>query len=120
MRSAHPNDSLSSTVNGLPDRGSFTHAAGSRTGARRELGDEDMHARLARLEADMEYVKRDVGELRTDVKGLVSDMSALKERVSHLPTTGFTVSAVLISLALIAALITFQEQVQQFVRASGA
>lgn len=49
-------------------------------------GDDDMpgpvEPRVARLEAHMEHVREDM----TKLSGVPSDLSALKERVSHLPT----------------------------------
>jgi hypothetical protein len=44
------------------------------------------------------------------------NMATLAERVSHLPTKGFIVTAVMAVLTLIAALILFQNQIQTLLK----
>jgi hypothetical protein len=39
----------------------------------RQFGDERIEARLARIETTMDYVQRDVSELRTDVRDMRSE-----------------------------------------------
>ena len=72
-----------------------------------------MEARLAKLESDMEYVKRDVGELRPDVKDVRERLSRLEVAVSSLPTKTWGVSALMLLLTLIAALVLFQDEIRR-------
>ena len=73
-----------------------------------------MEARLAKLEAHMEHVLADVSALKADVGKLKTDMATLVERVSHLPTKGFIVSATLTTLAMLTALTAFAPVIQRF------
>ena len=66
-------------------------------------------------------VETRLGDLRTDLRAVAADVSSLKidmamvkERISHLPTKGFIVSALLSNLAVIAALTTFAPSLQHF------
>lgn len=74
-----------------------------------------MEERLAKLEAHMEHVQTDVSNMTSDMKSVRDRLIALEVKVDHLPTKGFTVMALLACLAVIAALIGFQEQVQSIV-----
>ncbi|MCF3485150.1 hypothetical protein GUL16_15820 [Stenotrophomonas maltophilia] len=67
--------------------------------------DGDMEARIAKLEVAVEYIQRDVAEIKADLKttnealrgfgnevngelrGLATDVAAVKERLAHTPTT---------------------------------
>ncbi|UHS60580.1 hypothetical protein HRR99_03110 [Agrobacterium vaccinii] len=69
-----------------------------------------MEARLAKLEADLEYVKRDVSELRTDMRD-VRDRAVRIE--SSMATKSFVFGVYGIVGALIAAITIFQSQIQQ-------
>jgi hypothetical protein len=82
-----------------------------------------LEPRVAKLESDVEYIKRDIGEIKTDatktreaVTEIKVNVATLTERVSHLPTKGFIVTATMTILALLAALILFQDQLQGFLR----
>lgn len=46
----------------------------------------NMEARVARLEADMEYVKRDVADIKTDIRDVRDRLTTLEERAKHLVT----------------------------------
>lgn len=55
--------------------------------------DGGMEARLAKLEIDVDYIKRDVGEMRQALFKVADEMSAarvelatIKERLDHMPT----------------------------------
>ena len=74
-----------------------------------------MEARVAKLEAGVEHLGRDVGELRTDMRDVRDRLSRLEERVSHLPDKGFIVTSLLVTLAVLAGLITFQDNVRALV-----
>ena len=61
-----------------------------------------MEARIASLETHLEYVRRDVGEIKADLAALKKDASetrlgvaTLGKRVAHLPGKGFIVGAVI-------------------------
>ncbi len=43
-----------------------------------------MDARVARLEAHVEYMRGDIGDLKTDMKELRSDVTAIKHRLAYL------------------------------------
>lgn len=56
--------------------------------------DGDMEARVAKLEAAVEHIQRDVAEVRTSlallnntVSAVQTDVAVIKERLSHTPTT---------------------------------
>lgn len=70
-----------------------------------------MDGRIAKLEADMEYVKRDVSELRTDMRDVRDRSVKIEERMA---TKTFVFSVYGIVSALIAAITLFQGQIQQF------
>jgi hypothetical protein len=70
-------------------------------------------------------VEARLGEIRTDTRSLLGEVNAIKvnlatltERVAHLPSKGFVVTAVLTSLTVIAALVVFQGQIQTFLKIS--
>jgi chromosome segregation ATPase len=100
-----------------------------------------MEARVAALETHVGYIRRDIGELKADVsemrrdigmlrsefgsdigalrsdfrgevEGLKISQATLTERVNHLPSKGFIVSATLSSLAIVTALILFQDHLK--------
>ena len=91
---------------------------------------DGMEPRVAVLENNVEYIKRDIGELKADVSEIRRDLGRMKddfksdvesvkvqlatltERVNHLPSKGFIVSATLSSLAIVTALILFQDHLK--------
>ncbi|MBI5128144.1 MAG: hypothetical protein HZA66_01760 [Rhodopseudomonas palustris] len=84
-----------------------------------------IEARVARLEADVGHIQRDVAEIKVAVKEAGQNLTdlrissaALTERVRHLPTYGQNLAMLLSLLALIAALVVFQGQIQKFVGVS--
>jgi hypothetical protein len=84
-----------------------------------------MEARIARLESDVGHIRDDLVDLKNDGRDLRKSvaeikvgMATLTERVNNLPTKGFIVTTVLTTLAVIAALIVFQGNLQQLFRAA--
>ena len=84
-------------------------------------GGGSMEPRIAQLELHTEYIKRDVSELRTDAKETRASISTIEKNlatlttdVGRLPRKGFIVRAVLSALAVIAGLVTFQDQLRSF------
>ena len=72
-----------------------------------------MEARVAKLESDVEHVKRTLDDLRADVKATRSDIGAMKvdfgrfdERMKHMPGKGFIFSVGLGLLAAAGGIIT--------------
>lgn len=73
-----------------------------------------MEARIAALEAHMEHVRSDLSTLKSDVGTLKTDMATMTERVSHLPTKGFIVTATLTTLAVLGALSLYGPNLRTF------
>ena len=57
------------------------------TGNGNPPGGDDMEARVAKLETHVEYIRRDLDEVRTDVK-------AIKSRLAYIAGAGFVVLAI--------------------------
>lgn len=68
---------------------------------------DDMEQRVAKLEQGYDKLRDDIGGLRTD-------LAVLTERVSHLPTKGFIITAASAALAFGGALILFQDRLVAF------
>ena len=75
---------------------------------------DGMEARVAKLEVDMEYIKRDVSELRSDMRDVRDRTVKIESDVSHLPSKAFVFSVYGIIAGLLAAVILFQSQIQTF------
>src|SRR4051812_18695630 len=79
-----------------------------------------MEPRIAKLEAAVEHIQKDIAEIKMDVRefrtgiGALNTSSAtLTERVGHLPSKGFIVTTLLLCLTIIAALVLFQGNLQK-------
>lgn len=72
---------------------------------------DGMEVRVARLEAHMEHVVKQVDRLAD----IPTDLAVLKVKVNELPTKGWLVTGLLLSLGAIAALIAFAEKIQALV-----
>jgi hypothetical protein len=66
-------------------------------------------------------MQRDVSEIKTDIKAVLSSLHSLEkqdarfdERLKALPSKGFIVTAVLMALALIAAMVAFNGQIRAY------
>lgn len=67
-----------------------------------------MEERVARLEANLEHIQRDVTDLRGDMKVVLTDIATLKENVRHLPTKPWmfvTLGGLISAVAAITAII---------------
>lgn len=78
-----------------------------------------MEARIARLESQMEGARSDLRDLKSSASGLdarlrgvETGVATLTERVAHLPSKGFIVTATTTALAVIAALILFADKIK--------
>lgn len=60
---------------------------GDHTGNGKPPGGDDVEARVAKLETHVEYIRRDLDEVRTDVK-------AIKNRLAYIAGAGFVVLAI--------------------------
>jgi hypothetical protein len=85
---------------------------------------------VAKLQSDGEYIKRDLGELRSelrsemrDVRGEIKEvrgeigavrdrLTRLEERVAHLPGKGFIVAVVTTALVLVGGVTTIAPRLQ--------
>jgi hypothetical protein len=67
---------------------------------------------VAKLQADGDYTKRDLGELRTDMRDVRDRMSKIEVRVDHLPSKGFIVLVVTMALTVIGGLLTIAPKLQ--------
>lgn len=84
-----------------------------------------MEPRVAKLEAAAEHIQKDIGDIKSDVRDfrnaittLNGSTATLTERVAHLPSKGFVVTAAVTALTVTAALIAFQGQIQTFFKLS--
>ncbi|MFG0516895.1 hemolysin XhlA [Kluyvera intermedia] len=50
-------------------------------------GGDDMQGRVARLEADIEYIKRDIAEVKTDIKAIDSRLTTIETGIGSIKTT---------------------------------
>jgi hypothetical protein len=69
---------------------------------------------VAKLQSDGEYARRDLTELRTDMRDLRDRMARLEVKVEHLPTKEFIVSVVVGALAIGAGLATIAPKLQSW------
>lgn len=73
-----------------------------------------LHVEIAKIQSDGEYLKRDLGEVRTDMRDIRDRMTRLEVRVDHLPTKGFIVTAVILALTIAAGLLTIAPKLQSW------
>lgn len=57
-------------------------------------GGGEMEARVARLETHVEYIRRDLDDMKADVKEIHSDLTSIKRRMAYLGGAGFVVAAI--------------------------
>lgn len=62
-------------------------------------GGDDMQSRVAKLEADVEYIKRDISEIKSDVKAIDSRLTKIETGIGSIKTT-IKASTAVISVVL--------------------
>ena len=67
---------------------------------------------VVKLQSDVEYIKRDVVELRADSRDVRDRLARLEERVTHLPGKGFIIVVVTTALVITGGLITIAPKLQ--------
>jgi hypothetical protein len=79
----------------------------------------ELPERVAVLEAHVGHIRDDVAGLRSDAREIRGDVTALKvdvatikENIRHLPTKGWAVATLLMTLAAIVGLTTFAPKIQ--------
>lgn len=74
---------------------------------------DGMLERVAKLEANVEALQRDVTDVRSDMKDVRDRLGKLEVKVDHLPSKAFVFSVYAVVSALLAAIMLFQSQLQQ-------
>jgi hypothetical protein len=75
-------------------------------------GGGSMEPRVAKLEANMEYVKRDVGELRLDMRDVRDRVIKIEGDISQLPSKAFVFGVFGVVTTFLAAVTLFQTQIK--------
>lgn len=73
-----------------------------------------LHVEIAKIQADGEYTRRDLGELRADMRDLRDRMARLETEVRHLPSKEFIVTVVIAALTIAGALLTVAPKLQSW------
>ncbi|MFW7194359.1 hemolysin XhlA [Enterobacter sp. BNK-29] len=60
-------------------------------------GGDDMQARVAKLESDVEYIKRDIAEIKSDIKSMDSRLAEIEKGINSAKTT-IKASATVVSI----------------------
>lgn len=106
MTSSRPGGDDYGTVIHLPNRTTLKRGGGDGTF-------DDMEARVANLEKRFDRLEGKLDVLTDKVADIRVDMSALKERVSHLPTKGWAVGVAVTIITLTGAIVTLAPKIQQ-------
>lgn len=72
---------------------------------------DGMEPRIAKLEAHMEHVRTEL----TKLASLPVQVARLEEKVAHLPSKGFIVTATMTSLAFVTAIVLFADKLRSLV-----
>lgn len=64
------------------------------TGNGKPPGDGEMEARVAKLEVHAEYIRRDLDEMKGDLKEVHADLSTIKRRMAYFAGAAFIVAAI--------------------------
>jgi hypothetical protein len=83
-----------------------------------------MEARVSVLEAHVEHIMADIASVKTDVSAvrsavgrLETESAVLTERVKHLPGYGFVVTASILIVTSLTAVIVFSDKIQGIIGA---
>jgi len=74
----------------------------------------DLTARVAKLEAHVEHMRSDVGEMKPSVNDIRERLRGLEVKVDHLPGKGFVVTVALSFMAFFGLMTAFQAQIQSY------
>lgn len=77
-----------------------------------------MLTEIAKIQSDGEYLKRDLSETRSDIKDLRDRMARLEVRVDHLPTKGFIITIVTVSMTVLVGIVTLIPKIQALLAAA--
>jgi t-SNARE complex subunit (syntaxin) len=82
---------------------------------------EGMEARIASLEAHVDHIRDDIGDMRLDLKELTktmgtagAEMREFDSRVNSLPTKGWMMATLLVLTVVICAVVIYIEQIRHF------
>jgi hypothetical protein len=82
---------------------------------------EGMEARIASLEAHVDHIRDDIGDMRLDLKELTKTMGAsgagmreFDSRIDSLPTKGWMMATLLILTAVICAVVIYIDQIRHY------
>jgi hypothetical protein len=79
-------------------------------------GPEIVLVEIAKIQADGQYLRRDVNEMRSDVKEVRDRLAKLETKVDHLPGKGFIVAAVIATLTIVGGFITVAPKLQALIQ----
>ena len=94
----------------------FKFGSGDGTSGGMDGWQTSVEARLGEIKDDIRDLRTDIGGVRSDLTTVKVNLATLTERVAHLPTKGFFVTALVASLAVITAIVAFQGQIQAFLK----
>ena len=82
---------------------------------------EGMEARIASLEAHVDHIRDDIGDMRLDLKELTktmgtagAEMREFDSRVNSLPTKGWMMATLLVLTVVICAVVIYIEQIRHY------
>ncbi|TMJ40784.1 MAG: hypothetical protein E6G87_01190 [Alphaproteobacteria bacterium] len=82
---------------------------------------EGMEARIASLEAHVDHIRDDIGDMRLDLKEVAktmgtagAEMREFDSRINSLPTKGWMMATLLILAAIIFAVAIYLEQIRHY------
>lgn len=100
-------------------RGALASPGYERRRSHQDAGRRETNDKLGEIGVEVTYLKRDVGELRTDLKDVKRELGEVKsglvstrEALNHRPTTGTLIATFTAFLALLTAIILFQERIK--------
>ncbi|GAB80511.1 hypothetical protein [Shimwellia blattae] len=79
-------------------------------------GGDDMQIRVARLESDVEYIKRDISEVKSDIKAIDSRLTKIETGIESIKTT-IKASAAVVSVAFAFCVYVFGNYVSKIIDA---